>query len=214
MEFVSTGHLSKNSRIAICLFGNITDFSKLAKGLKLLTYNIPDISIDYFANTYQQLDQSFIDSLNIKNYQTQPNLETYGPSLEDAFSLARVSILKQRFEADCKFKYDAVIAVNTSSEIRYTVLSTNQEITDQTVYGFGYYMDTSVMQFRLDNLVWFSDSNTFDTLSRIYFDFAKNPLLSLKEEVAWHSYIKKHNINITPLEYKAVILDAKKRPLI
>lgn len=215
MEFVSTGRLSKNSRIAICLFGDVSDYDKLEKGLKLLTYNIPEVNVDYFSHTYEQLSEDFIKKFNlqVKHLHSQPPT-TYEPAIKAAISLCKVGLLKQRFEIASMFKYDAVVAVNASSEIRYTVLSSNQEIKNQTVYGFGYRMDTAVMQFRLDNLVWFSDSNTFDILSRTYVELSKNPLIALHEELHWHSYIKKHNINIIPLEYKAVTLDAKKRSLI
>lgn len=228
MEFAQT--MQKSNRIAICLSGQVRSWKKCYKSWNLIWENAQNPNVDFFIHTWdqnthpakfgnfkppQQVEKEEIDEIieilkpkKIIFEQSRKFLiegeDTYlnhSPYLSQYYGVLRCSRLKKEYEIENNFLYDVVVRLRFDLLLEDPVLFGHDiKLKERTIYGIHYGYDSTKNSFRFGDMIFYSDSFTYDILADYYYGVNFLPKewfdSSVPPEFGWYYYFKSNNIDL------------------
>lgn len=122
------------------------------------------------------------------------------PQLSQWWAFMKVAKLKSDYEIKKEFIYDLVLRFRYDIYLHDYILLSNNKPRFGEIHGTHYYSfyDGNERLTRFGDLIWYSDSITFDILSNYYFEIPniKSHKQGEYPEIIWHTFCAKNNLEI------------------
>lgn len=222
--------MEKNKKIAICLSGQVRSWRKCYETWKLIWVNIPNVEVDFFIHTWDEntypakfghsnpptkVTQEEIDEIvellkpkkiifeKSKSFQSLQNNDALNgsPYLSQYYGVLKCARLKKEYEIENDFIYDSVVRLRFDLYLKDPIFKEDfKELKERVIYGTHYGYDWDNRRFRFGDMIFYSDSLTYDILSEYYYGVHLLPHYwfdsSIPPEFAWHYYFKSNNIDL------------------
>jgi hypothetical protein len=122
------------------------------------------------------------------------------PQLSQWYGFMKVAKLKSDYEIKNSFIYDLVIRFRYDIKLKDTLIHQYNKPKFGEIHGTHYFCEWggAEMLIKFADLIWYSDSITFDILSNYYFEICKigGFKQGIEPEYVWHAFCAKNNLDI------------------